>query len=224
MKLDVNCLDGQVPIEIFRDNLLGWGKSNKRNFPWRNTHDPFKVLIAEILLHRTKADQVVPLYLAFLEKYADIHSITISSPHEIEESFRSAGLHWRWKLLQSMACEIETKFNGKITNNFEDLISLPGVSHYIASAIRCFAFGYPDALLDTNTVRVAGRIFGLKINDSSRRSLDFRNILETLIDKDYPREFNWALIDLAAIVCKSRKPDHLKCPFNNYCKYYTLQA
>jgi A/G-specific adenine glycosylase len=224
MTLRVDYLKEQEQIEMFRANLLGWRKTNKRNFSWRTTHDPFKVLIAEILLHRTKAEQVVPLYQIFLEKYPDIHSIAISSPFEIEETFHSAGLHWRWKLLQSMACEIETKFKGEIPYNIEALISLPGVSHYIGSAVRCFAFGYPDVLLDTNTVRVSGRIFGLIITDSSRRSLKFRNILESLIDIEHPREFNWALIDFAAIVCKSRKPDHPNCPFTNYCKYYTLQV
>lgn len=208
------------PVEEIRGNLLEWWKSaGLRRFPWRETHDPFKVLVAEIMLHRTRADQIVPLYQGFLEKYFDIHSIVQSSPEELVKSFSSAGLYWRWKLLHSMAVAIETKFRGQIPRSFEDLISLPGVSHYIASAVRCFAFGYPDILLDTNTVRVTGRIFGLPITDSSRRSNLFREVIERFIDPEHPREFNFALIDFAAAVCKPKSPHDEECPINNYCTF-----
>lgn len=209
------------PVEEIRGNLLGWWNSvGQRHFPWREIQDPFKVLVAEILLHRTRADQIVPLYQFFLEKYPDLHSIANSSPDELEKSFHSAGLHWRWKLLHSMAVDIETRFNEQIPRSFEDLTSLPGVSHYIASAVRCFAFGYPDILLDTNTVRVAGRVFGLLITDSSRRSKLFREVLERFIDSDYPREFNFALIDFAAVICRAKTPLHDICPVHDYCRFY----
>ena len=204
--------------------MLDWGKKNKRKFPWRNTRNPYKVLIAEVLLHRTQATQVIPVYNSLINRYSNIKDLAKGDDSEILKILYPIGLHWRSKLLHTMSNEINTRFNGEIPQSFDDLISLSGVSHYIASALRCFSFGYPDVLLDTNTIRVSGRIFGLKITDSSRRSLKFRNILENLIDKEHPREFNWALIDFAAMVCKSRTPDHMSCPFTNYCKYYTLQA
>ncbi len=209
------------PITAMRDNLLQWWiLSGRRDFPWRETNDPFKVLIAEILLHRTKAEQIVPLYQPFLNQYPDIHSVAKSSPDELAKLLRSAGLNWRWKLLHSMAVNIETKFNGQIPRSFEELTSLPGVSHYIASAVRCFAFGYPDVLLDTNTVRVAGRLLKLPIRDASRRSKLFREVLEKFIDSKHPREFNFALIDLAAAICRPRSPAHKDCPVSRYCTFY----
>lgn len=221
-RVNVARLIKEYPVEEIRRSLLKWWSSlGHRHFPWRETQDPFKVLIAEILLHRTRAEQIVPLYQLFLEKHPDIHSIAVSSPDELAMSFHSAGLHWRWGLLHSMAVEIETRFNGQIPRTFEDLTSLPGVSHYIASAVRCFAFGYPDILLDTNTVRVAGRAFGLPITDSSRRSRLFRNVLEQLKDLEHPREFNFALIDFAAKVCRP-KPIHEQCPVTEYCVYYKV--
>ncbi len=211
----------ESPVEEIKRILLEWWNSvGQRHFPWRNTQEPFKVLVAEILLHRTRADQVVPLYQAFLERYPSIHSVVQSSTDELAKSFRSAGLHWRWKLLHSMAVDIVTRFSGQIPRSFEDLTSLPGVSHYIASAVRCFAFGYADVLLDTNTVRVAGRVFGLLITDSSRRSKLFREALERLIDSEHPREFNFALIDFAATVCKQKSPIHKDCPISKYCAFY----
>ncbi len=209
------------PLKEVRGSLLKWWNSvGQRHFPWRETQDPFIVLVAEILLHRTRADQVVSLYRIFLEKYPDMCSVAKSSPDELERLLRSAGLHWRWRLFHSMAVDIETRSNGQIPRRFEDLTSLPGVSHYIASAVRCFAFGYPDVLLDTNTVRVAGRVFGLPVTDSSRRSGLFRKVLEKLLYVEYPREFNFALIDFAAAICKPKTPLHDICPIHDYCRFY----
>ena len=220
-RVDAELLTKDSPIEKIRGNLLEWWNSiGQRHYPWRETRSPFKVLVAEILLHRTRAEQVVPLYHAFLEKYPDIHSIVLSSPDELAKSFRSAGLHWRWKLLHSMSVDIETKFGGKIPQNHEALISLPGVGPYIASAVRCFAFEYPDILLDTNVIRVVGRIFGLPITDSSRRSKLFREVLERFVDSYHPREFNFALIDFAASICKPKILDHTICPLRDYCRFY----
>jgi A/G-specific adenine glycosylase len=210
-------------IQAFRDNLLKWWLENGRSFPWRDTNDPYKIIVGEILLHRTNANQVVPVYKLFLRKFPNIQSVVLSNPEELDRLFHSVGLHWRWKLFHLMAIDIINKFKGEIPEKFEGLTSLPGISHYIASAVRCFAFGYPDVLLDTNTVRVTGRLFGLKITDSSRRSSQFRLVLQGLMDKTHPREFNWAFIDFAALVCKSRNVDHTQCPFTRYCEYYKSQ-
>ena len=212
-------LDG-FPVENLRSDLLKWWSLEKRHFPWRETRDPYKILIAETLLHRTRADQVVPLYERFLKQFPNVQSLAKSTPGELRELCHSAGLHWRWKLLHLLAVEVKTRFQGQIPDAFEYLTSLPGVSHYIASALRCFAFGYPEAILDTNTVRVAGRLLGLPITDSSRRSIRFRAVLQSLIDSEYPCEFNFALIDFAAIMCRAKSPCQGECPLQCYCHYY----
>ena len=198
-------------LEI-RKTLLDWWKTNQRQYPWRNTRNPYRILVAELLLHRTQANQVVPVYKSFLECFPNVKALAESDESEILRILYPIGLRWRSKLLHTMAKEIVAKYNGRIPEDFDALTSLPGISHYVASALRCFALGYSDVLLDTNTVRVTGRILGLKINDSSRRSKQFRSILEKFIDTRQPREFNWALIDFAALVCKSRMPIHEKCP------------
>jgi A/G-specific adenine glycosylase len=207
-------------IKIIRESLLVWWEKGKRRYPWRNTKDPYKILIAEVLLHRTQANQVVPIYKSFIKRFPSIKVLAQSDESEILKILYPIGLHWRSKLLHTMAKEIVAKYDGRVPEDFDALTSLPGISHYIASALRCFAFGYPDVLLDTNTVRVTGRILGLKISDSSRRSKQFKLALEKFIDTKHPRDFNWALIDFAALVCKSRIPVHEQCPVRNYCDYY----
>lgn len=208
------------PVQTLRNNLLRWWPHGKRSFPWRETRDPYRVLVAEVLLHRTRADQVVPLYELFLERFPNIQGLAKSNPDELLRLFHSAGLQWRWKLLHAMAVDLETRFNGQIPDDSTPLTSLPGVSHYIASAVRCFAFGHPEAMLDTNTVRITGRLFGLPITDSSRRNRLFRDILQSMIDPENPRDFNFALIDLAATICTAKSPLHHECPLRGYCRFY----
>lgn len=211
-------------VEAMRNDLIQWWKQHGRQFPWRETENPYNILIAEVLLHRTKANQVIPVYELLINKFPDIFTITKSNEDELLKILYPIGLHWRSKLLYTTLEQIIKKYSGTVPEDFNELVSLPGISHYIASALRCFAFGHPDVLLDTNTVRIAGRIIGLAINDGSRRSNTFRNVLELLIDKQKPREFNWALIDLAAVVCKARQPDHNSCPLKNYCHMYIDEA
>jgi A/G-specific adenine glycosylase len=215
-------MNGFLPI-IVQNLILEWWNQNKRQYPWRNIRDPYQILVAEVLLHRTKADQVVPVYESFIKQFPDIMSLVKIDESEVLKVLYPLGLHWRSKLIHTMAKEIVTRFSENIPEKFEELTSLPGVSHYIASSLRCFAYGYPDVLLDTNTVRVTGRILGLRINDSSRRSKQFRQILENSIDKRHPREFNWALIDFASLICKSQRPFHEKCPVREQCTYYLSQ-
>jgi len=103
-----------------------------------------------------------------------------------------------------------------------DLLSLPGVSEYIAGAVRCFAWNQPEPLIDTNTVRVAGRLFGLETKDSSRRNRRFRELIAALVDPDEPRAYNYAMLDLADQVCmKKRPPECGKCPVRKHCVYGT---
>ena len=218
-----NVLDS-APLSSMRESILDWWEKGKRRYPWRNTKYPYRILIAEVLLHRTQANQVVPVYKSFIKRFPNIEVLEKSDESDILNILYPIGLHWRSKLLHAMAKEIIVKYNGIIPEDFETLTSLPGISHYIASALRCFAFGYPDVLLDTNTVRVTGRILGLKINDSSRRSKQFRLVSEKFIDTQQPREFNWALIDFAALICKSRIPVHEKCPIKYQCAYYLSLA
>lgn len=206
-------------VEPFRRSLLAWWQENRRDYPWRNTRNPYEILVAEVLLHRTRADQVVPVYRAFLEKFPTPQKLAGASLNELEELTNPLGLFWRIELLHKMAKDLVSRFEGKVPESREILESLPGVSHYIATAVRCFAYGCPDAILDTNTVRICGRLFGLKVNDGSRRNKKFRKILEKLIKPQQPREFNYALVDHGALVCRSRNPLCSECPVSQQCVY-----
>ena len=182
-------------------------------------HDTSLIAIAEVLLHRTRADQVVPTYQEFLEKYPSVSQLAKASVEELAALIYPLGLHWRVDLLYDMAQELHSRFGDQIPTEREALESLSGVSHYIATAIRCFAYGYPDALLDTNTVRICGRLLDIPVTDGSRRSKKFRNLLEILVDTKHPRKFNFALLDHGALICGSRNPLCNECSVKQHCCY-----
>jgi A/G-specific adenine glycosylase len=206
-----------VLAEPFRKALLEWWSNSRRTFPWRETNDPYKILVAEILLHRTRAGQVASLYCDFLQTFPSIQAIAQCSTDDLASFLHSIGLRWRSDSLHDMAKTIIAEHEGRVPQAREQLEALPGVGPYIAGAVRCFAFGYPEPMLDTNTVRVLGRVFGLPVTDASRRSRRFRSLLELLLDTERPREFNLALIDLGAVVCTSRQPLCSRCPFRQHC-------
>lgn len=209
---------GNINRNTLSKELLIWWAKNKRIFPWRETRNPYNVLVSEVLLHRTKAKQVVSIYEEFIAKFPTIADLSNANLDEVTRLLLPLGLHWRVKLLHQMAALIVHEYKGKIPSSKRELESLPGIGHYISSAVRCFTFSYPKPLLDANTVRILGRIFGVQVTDGSRRKKSFQELAQSILDRDNPREFNYALIDLGALICKPKKPLCVACPLNQMCQ------
>lgn len=209
-----------INAPIFRRALITWGQKHFRPFPWRKTEDPYRILMADVMLHRTQVQQVLPVYERFIDRHPDPDSLARVSGEHLHNQLASLGLRWRIDLIQAMAADIVDRFDGQVPQDTDDLLSLPGVSEYIASAVRCFAWNLPDPLIDTNTVRVVGRLFGLEIKDSSRRNRRFRDLITALVDPENPRAYNYALLDLAHLIChKRRAPECAHCPVQMHCMY-----
>lgn len=209
-----------IDIIRFRQAILDWGRIHRRIFPWRRTRDPYRILIAEVMLHRTQAAQVGPVYQAFVTRYPDARALGSASKGDLRRDLYPLGLLWRIDLVREMARELVVRYEGKVPRERSDLLSLRGVSDYVASAVRCFAWNLPDPLVDTNTVRITGRLFGLETKESSRRSRLFRQLLGAMVDPVKPREYNYALLDLGAEVCLARRPPECsRCPVVEFCDY-----
>ncbi len=212
--------DHLVNAASFRQSLIAWGRAHFRPFPWRLTDDPYRLLLAEVMLHRTQARQVVPVYGRFVARYPDVPTLAQAGREELRAVLAPLGLHWRIDLVHAMAGDLAGRFGTRVPRAKADLLSLPGVSDYIASAVRCFAWNEPEPLVDTNTVRVVGRVFGLEVKDSSRRNRQFRELIAALVDPVAPRAYNYALLDLADRVCTARRhPDWQQCPIREWCRY-----
>lgn len=216
----VSAFEHTIDATSFRRDLIAWGNEHFRSFPWRFTRDPYHILLAEVMLHRTQAPQVVPIYERFFEKYPDLPSLSYATSEDLHYILYSLGLRWRVDLIIGMVKQINEQFAGQIPQEKVDLVSLPGISDYVAGAVRCFAWNMPDAIIDTNTVRIIGRLFGLPIKDSSRRNALFRRLISVLVDPHEPRPYNFALLDLGAEICtKAQRPLCERCPVQKYCVY-----
>src|SRR5271157_3099422 len=121
--------------------LLKWYEKNGRSFPWREKRDPYQILIAEIMLQRTKANQVLPVYLDFIREFPTIESLKTATVRKVKRYFARLGLLWRANRVKQMAQDIVERFNGRIPSDRDQLLAIPSVGDYIADAVLAFAYG-----------------------------------------------------------------------------------
>lgn len=199
--------------------ISGWGVNNNRSFPWRYSNDPYKVLASEFMLHRTRAMQVTPIYELFIRKYPSLYVFSNSKSDEIFDLLSPLGLTWRIEGMISAFAQLWQMY-GEIPLDYEKLKSIKGIGQYIAGATLCFTLNKPYVLVDTNIVRVIGRVFGLDLSGEARRRKVVFNTIENVIDQQSPRLFYYSIIDLAHSICFNNEPTCFQCPLINLpCQY-----
>ena len=187
-------------------------------YPWRRTDNTYKILVAEFMLRRTRAEQVAPVYEAFIDHFPSPESLAAAPPRDIRRILNPLGLKWRIENFVQLA-RVFRRRNLCVAAKQGTLKYLPGVGDYVAGAIACFGRAEPVALIDTNVVRVLSRYFGLRFRGESRRNKSFIRLAEKCIDVQYPREYNWALFDLGGLVCTPSGPKCSRCPLRRSCYY-----
>lgn len=211
----------QKDINIFRRKIINWYKKNGRVYPWRETKDPFQILIAEMMLRRTKADQVVPVYEHFFKEYPDVDSLAVAKQEALEEILYPLGLKWRTPAFRMVAREVREKYHSRIPETREELTSLPGVGEYVAGAVLSIAYGKKEWLVDSNIVRIFKRYFGIKTSKEGRRDKYVIEIAKIYASGRDPGRATMGILDIAALVCKPGKPECEKCILIDCC-HYTL--
>ena len=211
-----------MSAEDFAERLLSWYEQNKRDYlPWRKTKDPYKVLVAEMMLQKTTSNQVARLFDGFVEKYPSPASLADAPVADIEAEITPLGMEHRRALrFKQWAQIIVEKYAGKVPRRKDALTSLPGVGDYIANAVLCLAYDENVALLDTNVVRVLQRFFG--ITSAKARARTDKALWKTyqrMIPEGKARDFNLAVLDFAALVCTAKNPQHKICPVNDMCHF-----
>jgi len=203
----------------FAAKLLEWWRDNKRDFPWRTTRDPYRVLIAEVLLRKTTVAQVVKLYEKFIEKYPNPKALAEASREQLEQLLRPLGMeHRRAELLVRLGRAVVERHGGAVPCSAEDLMKLPGVGRYAANAVLCLACGADEPMVDANAVRLLQRFFGLKTSRTrARDDPELWRFAGSLIPRGMGREFNLAVIDFAGVVCTARSPKCGACPLKDLC-------
>ena len=198
--------------KYFIEELLAWGKSSKRDVPWRIESDPFRILVAAIMLQRSRAKTVSPVYKTLFEKFPRIDDIANAPVSEILTVIQPLGLVSRAETLKSIAQTVRKL--GGVPKTLKDLLALPGVGRYTASATIAMAFAKSEPMVDSVTARVYRRFFGL--SDSEQELWAF---VENIFPNQHAIELNWAVLDLAASICLPKKPRCEICPISKGCDY-----
>jgi DNA (cytosine-5)-methyltransferase 1 len=206
---------GRPPLngEAFRSRLLAWHADHARDYPWRGHVDPWHVLMAEVCLHRTRADQARPVYEALAE-LAPTPQAMLAKPRETLDAMISLGLRWRAENIVRIARVLVDEHAGQVPADELTLRRLPGVGDYVANAVITFGFGCRAVAVDTNTERIVGRVRGREKTPRWQLRLD----LHELAGRAGPdAAFNYALLDLGALVCRSGQPLCDVCPVQRNC-------
>lgn len=197
----------------FVTNLVQWGAINYRQYPWRTTNSPYEILIAEILLQRTKADQVKFVYEKILNKCPSPHLLSKIKDEELSQILHPLGLAYRSKRLIEIGKILMEEYRGKIPLKKSDLLNLPGVGNYIADSILLLSYGRNTAPVDANVRRILIRFFASTIGDVKKLA----NSLLKLAPKN--KTFHFALLDFGSLLCKPQSPSCSKCPVREHCSY-----
>jgi A/G-specific adenine glycosylase len=215
--------DGQISAAdaaYFRSRLRAWFRQHARSFPWRETTDPFHILLAEILLQKTDAPKVVPVYLRMVKDFPTPEAVGAARVERLSRLVAPVGLDYRAERLRGIAAALVRDHGGAVPASEEALMLLPGIGRYIARAVCAQAFGQRRAVLDTNVVRVLGRFFGVtSLRPRARDDPQMWAVAQFLLPHRVSdaREWNWALLDFAALVCTHRHPAHSTCPVRRRC-------
>lgn len=201
----------------FADRLLSWGRANRRDFPWRGERDPFRLLVAEVLLQRSRGKTVATVYQNLFSRWLTPDALSRAPVGHIEQTIRPLGLVKRAATLKALAGEISRL--GRVPRTVPELISLPGVGKYAASATAAAAFGAEEPGVDSVSARVYRRYFG----DPSEADPSADDALwETVrqASRGSPiRELNWAVLDLASTICLPKIPRCASCPLQVGCAW-----
>ena len=210
-------------IELFRKRLLLWFIKNKRAYPWRETRDPFRVLIAEMMLQRTKADQVLDIYNDFFSEFSSPNEVVRTDLKKLRKILYPLGLKWRVKNFKDVCISLIKNFDGKVPNTRTKLTLLPGVGEYVAGIVLSVAFGKPEWVIDSNIVRVFKRYFGILTTKEGRRDRHVIELAQAYIREKEPKRTNLALLDFATLICASRNPKCTSCLLSDTCHYYSFE-
>lgn len=215
---------------LIHNKLSQWYEQHHRILPWRETEDPYRIWISEIILQQTRVAQGLEYYMRFVEHFPDVRSLASASEDEVLRYWQGLGYYSRARNLHRAAQTIvqrqSTVFDTPVdisdqASIFQELISLPGIGEYTAGAIASFAFNLPYPALDGNVYRVLARLYDCEIAfDTSAGKKHFHQLANQLLDPSNPRLFNSAIMEFGALHCTPTSPDCAHCPIQECCLAY----
>ncbi|MBN1118838.1 MAG: A/G-specific adenine glycosylase [Bacteroidales bacterium] len=199
--------------------LLNWYNNHKRELPWRNTKDPYKIWLSEIILQQTRVDQGLEYYNRFVQRFPSVSSLASAELEEIFLLWQGLGYYSRARNLHVAAKQIVVDFNGEFPGNSILLKKLKGVGDYTAAAVASFAFGEAIPVVDGNVFRVLSRLYANETAiDTAKGKIVFTELADKTLNKKQPDIHNQAMMELGALVCLPKSPKCPICPLQDICE------
>ena len=205
-------------ILLVSRELLAWYDRHARGLPWRETHDPYRVWVSEVMLQQTRVDTVIPYYRKWLEKFPDLHSLAAADERQAMQLWEGLGYYSRARNMLKTARFLIEQQSGQFPESVAELRKLPGIGDYIAGALASIAFGQDEVALDGNGLRVLARLaeFGQPVNETAGKAA-IRELMQSMLPQGRAGDFNQAVMDLGATICVSRNPLCDQCPLKEHC-------
>ena len=218
-------LSDDFQVQDFNRKLKAWYLENHRRLPWRDTRDPYKIWLSEIILQQTRVAQGMPYYERFLLNYPTVRDLANAEEKDVLRLWQGLGYYSRARNMHYTARQVVSEYGGQFPASAAQLSKLKGLGTYTAAAVASFAFGEAVPAVDGNVYRVLSRIFGVFTDIlSNEGKKEFYSLAEKLISHDDPATFNQAMIEFGALQCVPVSPKCETCPFNDICYAYFHQA
>lgn len=207
------------------ETLITWYLENKRDLPWRNTRDPYRIWLSEVILQQTRVNQGMQYYLRFIEKYPTVKELAAASEEEVLKLWQGLGYYSRARNLHHAAKTVSEDYGEKFPGSYSALKKLKGIGEYTAAAIASISFNETVAVVDGNVARVLSRLFAIEEPVNSPKGMSIlKTIASGLIPGEAPATFNQAIMEFGALQCKPRNPDCQTCPLQSACMAFEKDA
>lgn len=203
---------------VFSNKIIAWYQLQKRDLPWRETKDPYRVWLSEIIMQQTRVAQGLSYYNKFIDNYPRLHDLANASEQEVLKLWQGLGYYSRARNLLFTAKVIINDLGGRFPLTYDELIKLKGIGEYTAAAISSFCNDEVRSVVDGNVYRVLARYFGIHtpINTTQAKK-EFKALASELIDRSEPGLYNQAIMEFGALQCTSMRPNCKDCPLHNDC-------
>lgn len=205
------------------NRLLEWYRNNARDLPFRQTKDPYKIWICEIVFQQTRINQGLNHYNNFIKRFPDVKTLAEAEENEVLLYWKGLGYYSRAINIHKAALQIMNDYNGVFPNQYEEILKLKGIGKYTAAAVSSICFGGKTPAVDGNFYRVLSRFFADDFDISNSRAFTYFSELATLVMPDNVGDFNQAMMDIGSEICKPKNPLCGECPINADCLAFSLQ-
>lgn len=205
-------------MKYFSNDIIDWYHDNRRSLPWRETKDPYRIWLSEIILQQTRVNQGLPYYLKFVDAFPSVEALANASENTVMRLWQGLGYYSRARNLHRCAKVVAERYDGRFPSTFEELLHLPGIGSYTAAAIASIAFNRRVAVVDGNVYRVLARLFGVTTDITSAEGKKyFWELANELISEGDPGDHNQAVMEFGATHCTPLAPKCDTCPFVQKC-------